>query len=348
MVQADILLEANEALYDACARGDLPAMGTALVAGADVNYNQSTPNRTSCLHRAVLSKKLAPVALLLERGAKIDPETLRGFTPLQSAVSGGAPPETINLLLDFGADPNHFSKTGTIVPRGENALHFAARNFKSVKRDSAQWKSIEALLRAGADPLLENGMANKTPIQCGPEKFSDLYNVLKHYMKLPRVDLDGDISKAALFETNADGFCALDNPVTWRRWPEISAKLRDNDEYLNKADIMKPGADGVPFLKILTDSRVLGEVTNELNARGESLGVKDFMRHEAMHDALRSGYVTRQIFTFNNLKIDGVKGLRESMRALTPEMRRQVPSMHELFARLQRYETLSQGRGGRE
>ena len=105
----------------------------------------------TALHAAAFSYDPAMARELVSRGADIRARNRRGAEPLHAAVIGvpGSaqwdPPQQraiILYLIDAGADPNA-TAAGGVTP-----LHRAVRN-----RCSA---AVEALLRGGADPRLEN------------------------------------------------------------------------------------------------------------------------------------------------------------------------------------------------
>jgi hypothetical protein len=106
----------------------------------------------TALHAAAFSYDTDMVRALLARGADIRARNRRGAEPLHAATIGNPVSPTWNpadqrrvilLLVESGADPNA-APAGGVTP-----LHRAVRN-----RCSA---AVEALLRAGADPLLPNG-----------------------------------------------------------------------------------------------------------------------------------------------------------------------------------------------
>ena len=106
----------------------------------------------TALHAAAFSYDSDMVRALVARGADIRATNRRGAEPLHAATIGNpvsptwnptAQRDVIMLLVESGADPNA-AAAGGVTP-----LHRAVRN-----RCSA---AVEALLRAGADPLLPNG-----------------------------------------------------------------------------------------------------------------------------------------------------------------------------------------------
>jgi hypothetical protein len=105
----------------------------------------------TALHAAAFSYDAAMARELVARGADVRARNRRGAEPLHAAVIGEPgsaawdPPrqqEVIRYLIKAGADPDA-TAAGGVTP-----LHRAVRN-----RCSA---AVEVLLRAGADPRLEN------------------------------------------------------------------------------------------------------------------------------------------------------------------------------------------------
>jgi ankyrin repeat protein len=116
----------------------------------------------SCLEYAIYHSPLTFIRTLLEIGADPNPTDHTGFPPLIAALScsrsqPGSPSRTdvseiVQLLLEFGADPNQ---------RGINdytGLHMAV-----AERNRG---AIELLLAAGADPALRTRIDEyETPLE---------------------------------------------------------------------------------------------------------------------------------------------------------------------------------------
>ena len=89
-------------LLYASAFGSLDAMRTLIDAGVDVNAAE--PQGATPLHWAACDP--ARVKLLLEHGAKADPKTALGRTPLISASGCESAGESVRMFLEKGADVN--------------------------------------------------------------------------------------------------------------------------------------------------------------------------------------------------------------------------------------------------
>jgi hypothetical protein len=132
-----------------------PELVTARLARSDefflaVRFAQIYEGDTA-LHAAGFSYDSQTARELLARGADVRARNRRGAEPLHAAVIGnpGSPTwdprrqcDVIRFLVESGADPNA-AAAGGVTP-----LHRAVRNRCS--------DAVETLLRAGADPLLQN------------------------------------------------------------------------------------------------------------------------------------------------------------------------------------------------
>ena len=123
----------STALMHAAASGSVAAMRTLIEAGADVGA--ANTRLATALHWA--QPDAAKVALLLSKGAAVDPKTVEGRTPLYVAATLAAGTSSMQLLIEAGANPN----AETVV--GATPLFPAANS-------SAEMTKI--LLDKGADP----------------------------------------------------------------------------------------------------------------------------------------------------------------------------------------------------
>ncbi|MGD8561610.1 MAG: ankyrin repeat domain-containing protein [Desulfarculaceae bacterium] len=130
--------KSNALLMIAAFRGDIQGMEDAIAGGADINYQDNTGASgigagLSPLHQAAGNGYLDAVRLLVEKGAKLDVQDSRTFTPLISAVYDRHA-AVVEYLLEHGAT----------VPAG--LLEKAKQLAKEYPHDSRD-KIIELLMR---------------------------------------------------------------------------------------------------------------------------------------------------------------------------------------------------------
>jgi ankyrin repeat protein len=117
-------LSLEQRMIDAIEAGDVEAVRAVLDAGLSPDAPMGGPaaDPQTSLHRAAVADQPAIVTALIEAGATVDVAS-GGLTPLMLAASY-AGPETIQALLDGGADP--------YVPNPRNyrmlAIHYSARD----------------------------------------------------------------------------------------------------------------------------------------------------------------------------------------------------------------------------
>ena len=122
----------------AAAQGYSDTMRVLIEAGADPNSRAS--DGTTSLYRAVLLEQVDTVKALAKAGADLEAKiSTAGFTPLDAAAHIGRS-DTMRVLIEAGADPNHRMLDGT------TSLYRAARR--------GQVGTVKVLLRAKANPLL--------------------------------------------------------------------------------------------------------------------------------------------------------------------------------------------------
>lgn len=302
----------NQALLDAVEKADIPAIRNALVNGANINHrhpsHHSTVLLTACNARGA-TNRTDLMRFLLDQGADPNLGNRRGFGPLRIA-SLANDAELVELLLDYGADPNQYNKSGMMPPEGDTALHeVASKNRNNV---------IKLLLQAGANPHAPD-FHGKTPEQRVDALYVSIIGELHEYGQLPVLDEARSFAKADLFASHF-GRNVLDNPVTWRYWPDICEQLDKNGESLNKADLMQTTANGVSYLRIAAQARMLDVVVKQLNKQGESLSVSELLQHDpAIEPLLHRHHVPNALCTRQNLELQGERSLQENLTRLPRE-----------------------------
>ncbi len=142
---------------DAAERGDLEAIRELLRQGADVNTAQS--DGMTALHWAAVHDDADLARTLLYAGATVRATTrLGGYAPLHLASRGGSV-AVARLILEAGADPDLFTKTGV------TALHFAA--------DADAAELVRALIEYGADVNAQDHFAERTPLMFAAVRGAD-------------------------------------------------------------------------------------------------------------------------------------------------------------------------------
>jgi ankyrin repeat protein len=115
-----------------------------LEAGANVNAI-SAEGKSALLLAAAQKRALPTVRLLLRKGAQVNQQDKRGGTALLMAARNGDV-ETLQLLLERGADPHVIWKEGSVPPEnGTNALDLAcySQNAAAVKLLLARGVSLD-------------------------------------------------------------------------------------------------------------------------------------------------------------------------------------------------------------
>lgn len=129
---------------------------------------------------AARSNRVAAMALLVERGARIDADPYRG-TPLIWAAANGRV-EAARWLLDHGADVNQRATFGGPTHgQGVTAIHLAAQDNRVAV--------AELLVARGADPTIEDGIYHSTAVGWA-EHFgsTEVASILKRLTDPPEAD----------------------------------------------------------------------------------------------------------------------------------------------------------------
>lgn len=313
-------------LYDAALAADLPLMQDALDHGADTNYHSHSLNFQTSFIQAIHSRSVDAVELMLRHGGDATWKNPRGDSPLH-IVTAFPSPRILDLLLDWGADPNMPRRSGTLGVNGDYPLHCAA--------EKCSMSALHTLLRSGADPYAVNEQNNKIPMDKLPEYAERERTLMQYYLDLPRLDMSLPFTKADLFKTNGEGYCPLDNPVTWRHWDFITEQLEENGEYVSKDELFRPVLDGECYFKMAIEARSLPAVVKGLNKGGESISIEELQAKDVISaEPVSSRQIVSAIFTADNLQLQGRGALARNRAALSNEGEKNFPAFHTLIAKL--------------
>ncbi len=142
------LIQASEALLKAAEMGDLPALKAAIKAGAYVDAENK--HGDTAIHFAAKSGQIEMTRFLIASRANVNKnEDSQGntgqYTPLMEAVRSGSI-ETVQLLLEAGADPNQ----GQYEREGSTPLFCAVGG--CAPGNDPNIEIVKILLKAGANP----------------------------------------------------------------------------------------------------------------------------------------------------------------------------------------------------
>jgi len=97
----------------ACFFGQKEVVDFLLKQGGDANQVSNNPMKLAPLHSAVAAKQFEIVKALIENGANVNAQQMKGVTPLHSAAHNGLL-NIAKLLLENGANPKIQMEDGTL------------------------------------------------------------------------------------------------------------------------------------------------------------------------------------------------------------------------------------------
>jgi ankyrin repeat protein len=151
---------AGDALFDAVATGNKPAVEQALTSGADVDSRAR--DQATLLIAAALDNQPAIAEFLLGKGADVMARNSGGFTPLHAAAFSGSLP-IAKLLLEKGAvledagnkagvtpmmvavEENHIELAEFLIEKGADVNHPEGHGYLPTTR--AFWKANTDIIR---------------------------------------------------------------------------------------------------------------------------------------------------------------------------------------------------------
>ncbi|KAK5170298.1 uncharacterized protein LTR77_004885 [Saxophila tyrrhenica] len=291
--------QGTEALRLGIEQGSEPIVRMALQRGANANaIVQDTP---VLLTASMLGCNIAITKMLLDHRADPNLEDCRGEQPLMAAA-GCRDPETLQLLLTYGADPNCIDRTG------RTALVHASDNMMS-------------LLEHGANPTAKYG-GDHTPGSAirsacregGPESVEMARILLDHgadpnlkvrWTEFNRAAFYGRVDICQLLLLEGATIQALEGPYISPLHVAILSRQHDvaevlikygadlNDEILGSGSPLQHAArygdvDGVKLLLLhRADPTIVGAVDPHYLYAQETATIPDSPDHDALHVAMQ-------------------------------------------------------------
>lgn len=239
--------------------------------------------------------------LLIDAGADVEHEDAWGMRPAMHAAAYGRPenltvlacagadlaakgkegrsafsyldlyardtPQVLMQLLNAGCDPNELLGGPGTHDTLEHALF-------DLNQDKALGM-LEALLEAGADPLVTDEKSETPMTLAGAQGQAAAEQRLRHYAGLPRFAQGKTYPAEELLRMRNAGQRMVDNPHNWRRMLDAPATWLQEDAPLGHAELMSKGADGRSAAETAFGARCGGLVLRWLEARGEHIETDD-------------------------------------------------------------------------
>ena len=347
------------ALLIACMNGQNDAINVLLEAGADTNITQTDGH--TCLHKAVnancgkhtvqaiidhradvnainkdnetalliacMDGKIDAINVLLEAGADTNITETDGYTCLHKAVNANCAKQTVQTIIDHGADVNATSKYN------ETALLIACMNGKI--------DAINVLLKAGADTNIAqtdgytclhkavNANCDKRAVQAIIDHGADVNATNKKNVTALMIACDNgniDIINILMSVVDADGDTCLHKAVGRSCGKEVLQTMVDHGVNVNAAN-----TDNITALMIACDKgdvdaiNVLlkaGAETNIAETNGclhkaviancDKQTVQTIIDHGADVDAINKDNETALLIACMNGQIDAINVLLEA------------------------------------
>lgn len=240
------------------------------------------------LYHMVKADDVNSVEKLLQQGANPNTTIAPAMPPLlfhiSTSYAPGAQSAMLETLLNHGADPFLRSQEGNTLLH-----HMSARG-----RDGM----IAQLLEAGLDPLATNKQGY-TPLAASSENaWPSVYTRLALAQRLPRIAIDDQLTHDALFTKNHEGYTPMDNPIIWRQFGDIAARLEQNGEPpVTRQDLMQHDKVGTPFLVRAIRAFQGDTVLDYLEARQDGLEPEQLKAVNDKDNALTDALIRRNQFS---------------------------------------------------
>ncbi len=364
-----IAISVKDQWFRAVLDHDLAGMQAALANGADINYTKA--DGKTALHYAVARGDGEMLRfLLMQDDLDLNAQTEQGYTPFLVAFKYGNM-DAAHLLERFGVDTTIRTQKGEgplyltacsekktdhaqfayALHHDENIDFFDANGSTALMRFVRMGKLLEALdlLLAGAD-IKAGGISGKKMREIALDSgMGVLKDILSAFAELPRLPDDiSNLKGSDLLETDSNNRSMLDNPMTWRRMPEVLAHLQAKGEPLPSKDRLL-SQSGVADLNMVPTSPAyialkVGQwpaVTEMLKAQGEEITGADLadesgkrltgFGRQMCHNGLMKAMFDPQLW-----KGQSPAKLHHHFRELPLEAQEQVPNFQQLALMLRR------------
>lgn len=284
----------QQALADAVACGDVTRMEDLLAQGADPHRTVPLSPGFDYLSNAVLSGEPDSVRVLLNRGVEVNRRNEAGKTPMH-ALAANPDEGILRQLLDAGA------RCDIADSEGRTAL---------------------ALLEGA----LDKGRA---------EEAAACLDAIMEYGRLPRINpsTQPETLKERLFREH-NGATPLDNPEVWQNFDAVGKALIGQGQPITKQEMLEMGNDGESLIDKAARFRQLEPALAHLREQGDRLTVRDLCDNPRLLTNLCHYGGEQALFSFEQLKEDGVPGLQALRRAVDESALQMVPNLFALRAQL--------------
>lgn len=371
----DQIQELDNRYLSAAANGMVAAIQGAVVGGADKLAVDGKGQ--GALHLAAAGGHLDAVRYLCDTvGLDVNARDADGNTPLLTAIGHGSQEVAEYLVQERQADITVRDRQGRgIVWKaaencntpsftcGEALLKFVLSTADTLDEIDNKGHTplrgmverhgngLEVALLAGADPVLKGEQEPQSLLDFARKEKSQMAELLlETFSSLPRALDISRLTHDALVAENTDGKRLLDNPVIWRKMPEILDVLEQKGQKLpTKEELSRGGVMGYPPLALAAFTGQFAAAEHCLASHGEAVTAGEYWNHDHSglgmfgKAALETGLLQAE-FTPGRAAGRGARGTQEFYHALPQEARDAVPNYRQLVVRLSQQEQHT-GRG---
>lgn len=345
----------NSPLFDATWKADLPMVELLLKHGANPNWPAGRQEEDSSirgflsLHRASVQGELAIAKALIRAGADVNAGMQNGGKPMWYAAANHHE-DVCSLLLAHGADPNGTFESYSISnPKKLTSFHSAVHKQTQQKHIPL----LRMLLDAGAEVDIadHNGRTLESNLRENPEQNAEVLAVLKQYRSLPPFSPDrvDSLNKHALFAPDAQGYCLLDNPQTWKHFDAIADALEKQGEALTKEDLQATNKDGKTWLERGSECLAGGAAVKRFAKAGGNIAPLLLDEKNQPRPLFKTLCEREQISHIMTRDVwsavpNGRMALKTLYEALPREYQADIPNKHQLLVQLDQQNSVRKGR----